>query len=295
MQARGELPAHYMDASYWVCLITKDGEETIGETLDSIIEQSLKPEFIVVVNDGSNDGTLNIVSEKITKSFKEIHVVSTHSTKRDIRRVPMLLNLGLELASSLNKKPKYMMVSGDDNWLAKDYARTIVQRMEEENQKIAVASGSWLGRAGRADQMPHGGGRFVRMEFMEKIGGRYPIAYGWETWLPYKALELGYSVKNYGDLRYEHLRAYNPGNLFGWGRAMYSLGFPTYFVLLRFMINFLWSRRGTQSKKASITMLAGYLSAKSNEAAVGTMLIRDPHLKTFVRRFSTSRLARARL
>jgi len=278
------------DGNYWVCLITKDGEETIGETLDSIIDQSLAPRFIVVVNDGSKDRTLSIVEER-AKRFNGIHVVSINSTKRDIRRVPLLLNLGLDLASSLNRKTKYMMVSGDDNWLARDYAISIVKRMDEAG-RIAVASGSWLSRAGRSDQMPHGGGRFVRMDFMERIGGRYPIAYGWETWLLYKALELGYTVKNYDDLRYKHLRPYSPGNLFGWGRAMYSLGFPSYFVLGRFLLNFLWSRRGTQSAKSSVTMAAGYLSAKLNPDGVRGMLIEDEELKTFVRRFSATRLTR---
>ncbi len=130
------------------------------------------------------------------------------------------------------------------------------------------------------------------MDFMERIGGRYPIAYGWETWLLYKALELGYTVKNYDDLRYKHLRPYSPGNLFGWGRAMYSLGFPSYFVLGRFLLNFLWSRRGTQSAKSSVTMAAGYLSAKLNPDGVRGMLIEDEELKTFVRRFSATRLTR---
>ena len=271
---------------YWCCIITRDGAETIGETLDSIASQTLPPDFIVVVNDGSKDNTSKILEEK-SKAFKNLHVITTASKTRDIRRVPFLLNLGLELADSIGKT-KYMMVSGDDNWLTPDYASSLIQRME--GTRVVVASGSWLASGG--NQMPHGGGRFVRMDFMSSLGGRYPVAYGWETWLPYKALETGYAVKNFGDLRYEHLRPYNPKNLFGWGRAMYSLGFPSYFVFLRFLINFLWASRGTQSRKASVTMIAGYLSAKANSASLSGMLINDTKLKTFVRRYSTTRLTR---
>ena len=134
--------------------------------------------------------------------------------------------------------------------------------------------------------------RFVRIGFMEQIGGRYPVAYGWETWLLYKAMQLNRKVKLYHDLRYEHLRPFRPGNLFGWGRAMYSLGFPTYFVSLRFLINLVWSSRGTQSMKASATMLVGYLQAKINPSALNGMLIEDEGLKTFVRRYSAKRLTR---
>ncbi|MHB8565757.1 MAG: glycosyltransferase family 2 protein [Nitrososphaerales archaeon] len=277
--------AHTLNGDYWVCLITKDGEETLGETLDSIIGQSLPPEFIVVINDGSKDRTVEIINER-SKAFKKIHVVTTNSRSRDIRRVPLLLNLGLQLASTL-QETRYMMVSGDDNWLFSKYASSIVDRMNRDH-KIAVASGSWL--AGK-NQVPHGGGRFVRTSFIALVG-KYPVAYGWETWLVYKAMELGYSVKNYGDLRYKHLRPYNPTNLLGWGRAMYSLGFPTYFVLLRFAANFFMPRRGAQSKKASVSMLAGFLSARLNEASLKPMLINDQGLKTFVKRSSTSRLVR---
>ena len=148
-------------------------------------------------------------------------------------------------------------------------------------------------RAGRVNQMPHGGGRFVRTTFMESVGGSFPLAYGWETWILYKALQNGFKVANFGDLRYRHLRAYNPKNLAGWGRAMYSLGFPTIFVVLRFGLNFLWTGRGTQSRKASITMIAGYLSAKLNPESLKANLITDDGLKAFVRRFTMARLTRS--
>lgn len=278
---------------YWCCLITRDGEETIGETLDSIVTQPLPPAFVVAVDDGSTDRTAELLKEK-SLTFPRLYVVRTASTTRDIRRVPVLLNLGIAKAQQVSMGsvlPKYMMVSGDDNWLAPNYASTIVERMESD-LGVAVASGSWLGRAGRENQMPHGGGRFVRMEFFEAVGGRFPIAYGWEVWLLYKALQMGLKVRNFGDLRYRHLRPYNPRNLTGWGRAMFSLGFPSVFVVLRFGLNLVWARRGTQSRKASVTMMVGYLSAKMNPDVLGPNLITDDSLKAFVRRFSMARLTR---
>jgi len=280
--------------AYWCCLVTRDGSETIRETLDSIISQPLPPEFIVVVDDGSTDQT-RAIAESESKAFPGIYVVSTSSKTRDIRRVPLLLNLGISKSEEVcagGPTPRYMMVSGDDNWLAPDYASSIVARMDAD-PRLAVASGSWLGGAGRSGQMPHGGGRFVRADFMRSIGGRYPVAYGWETWLLYKAMQRGLRVSNFGDLRYRHLRPYVPRNLFGWGRAMFSLGFPTVFVLLRFGINFLWASRGTQSRGASVKMLAGYFSAKLNPAPLRPNLISDDGLKAFVRRYSMARLTRA--
>ncbi|MGA2873950.1 MAG: glycosyltransferase family A protein [Nitrososphaerales archaeon] len=280
---------HSMDSDYWCCIVTRDGADTISATIDSMIKQTAPPKFVVVVNDGSADNTEEIVKQK-SEIFQSIYVVRTNSKARDIRRVPKLLNFGLDYAKKL-PKTSYMMVSGDDNELALNYSEKIMERMDGD-QKLVVASGDWLSSRGRSNQMPHGGGRFVKTSFMEQIGGKYPVAYGWETWLLYKAMEMGYKVKLYADLRYVHLRPFHPGNLFGWGRAMYSLGFPTYFVFMRFLVNFLWSRRGTQSMKASVTMIVGYLSAKLNPDAVKGMLIEDEGLKTFVRRFSATRLTR---
>lgn len=282
-----------MSSAYWCCIVTRDGADTIGKTIESIAKQTISPEFIVVVNDGSTDETLKIVNKE-RESFHDIYIIDTGSRTRDIRKVPRLLNKGLEFVSkSANlRQVKYMMVSGDDNELESTYAERIMQRMDSD-PKLAVASGDWISSLGRrGDQMPHGGARFVKMSFMEEIGGRYPVAYGWETWLLYKALELGYSVKLYHDLKYVHLRPFHPTNLFGWGRAMYSLGFPSYFVFLRFVINFFWSKRGTQSRKASITMLVGYVSAMLNPAPLAGMTIQDSKLKTFVKQFCATRLGR---
>jgi glycosyltransferase involved in cell wall biosynthesis len=277
---------------YWCVIITRDGAETIGTTLDSIIHQSVPPKFIVVVNDGSTDDTVTIAQ---SKSFPGIHILNTGSKVRDIRKVPRLLNLALNFTrNEKNGLPKtdYMMVSGDDNELSLNYAEKLLGRMEND-PKLVVTSGEWLtSRVRRGDQMPHGGGRFIKTSYMKEIGGQYPVVYGWETWLLYKALELGYKVKLYPDVRYEHLRPFRPTNLFGWGRAMYSLGFPLYFVLLRFMINLFNSARGTQSRKAAVTMLVGFLSAELNPSALKGMILEDQGLKTFVRYFCTSRLTR---
>lgn len=282
-----------MSQDYWCAIVTRDGAETIGTTIESIVKQTIPPKYIIVINDGSTDDTEKIV-ELSKKTFPDIHVLNTRSKTRDIRKVPRLLNLALEFSGTKSVLPytSYMMVSGDDNALEGSYAEKLIARMKL-NPKIVVSSGEWLSSRRRGgDQMPHGGGRVVKMSFMEELGGRYPVAYGWETWLLYKALELGFKVKLYPDVRYDHLRPFHPTNLFGWGRAMYSLGFPSYFVLIRFVVNLLNSGRGTQSKKAAVTMLVGFLSAELNPSALRGMTIDDKKLKTFVRYFCTSRLTR---
>jgi glycosyltransferase involved in cell wall biosynthesis len=280
--------------NYWCAIVTRDGAETIAVTIDSIIKQTVPPKYIVVVNDGSTDATEKIV-ELSKKDFPEIYILETGSKIRDIRKVPRVLNLALEYSKKNRShlpSTDYTLVSGDDNSLEPSYVEKLLQRMGQD-PRIVVSSGEWLTSRGRGgDQMPHGGGRLVKMSFMDEIGGQYPVAYGWETWLLYKALELGYKVRLYPDVRYEHLRPFRPTNLFGWGRAMYSLGFPSYFVFLRFLVNMFNSARGTQSRQAAVTMIVGFLSAELNPSALRGMTIDDKRLKTFVRYFCTSRLTR---
>ena len=169
-------------------MVTRDGAKTIGITLDSILNQTVPPKFCVVVNDGSTDNTIPIVESR-RRAFKEIYLLNTNSRTRDIRRVPKLLNLGLEFAEKGGRpRTSYMMVSGDDNDLSRTYAQEIMEEMDR-NPRIAVASGDWIGPQNSVgEKMPHGGGRFVRMSLMNQIGERYPVAYGWETWLLYKVL-----------------------------------------------------------------------------------------------------------
>ena len=278
-----------MSRSYWCCIITRDGAETLGATIDSIMQQSVPPDFLVVVNDGSTDQTPLIIQEKL-ELYGKIHIIDTGSKTRDIRRVPALLNLGLGFSEKM-PKTDYMMISGDDIELTKEYAQSMMGHLDAD-RKLVVASGEWKEPGGRLEAMPTGAGRFVRTSFMVKIGNRYPVAYGWEPWILYKAMELGYSVAAFPNERYNHLRPYRTINLFGWGRGMYSLGFSFYFVLLRFLINFIWSRHGTQSRKASVSMLVGYLSARISPDNLRGMVITDKGLKDFVKRYSITRISR---
>lgn len=268
-------------STYWCCLYTRDGEETLERTLASIIGQKSPPFHIIVVNDGSTDGTAGIL-HSASKTFKAFYVINTNSKTRDIRRAPWLLNLALEAAQRL-AETEYMMISGDDCEYPPGYASKIIGRMTAR-PAIAVASGDWgMPATPGVVKTPHGAGRFVRTRFMKSIGGKYPIAYGWESWLPFKALQQGWEISKFEDIRYRHLRPYQPGNVYGWGRGMYSLGYPFYFVLLRFFKNLLFRTKGMMSISASVSMLAGYLASLFNPGRVKGMVIQDLSLKGFVR------------
>jgi len=276
------------ERTYWCCLFTRDGAETLERTLSSIIRQSIPPRFIVVVDDGSTDATSSFI-RKISGSFTNLEVVHTGSKTRDIRRAPMLLNLGIKEAEMYSPN-KFMMISGDDAEFPSDYCKEIMDRMNS-NPSIAVASGDWgMSTTMGLERQPHGAGRFVKSDFMKSIGNSYPVTYGWESWIIFKAMQKGFRVKNFDDLKYKHLRPYRPRNVYGWGRAMYSLGYPFYFVLFRFLRNILAGGGQVMSLSANFSMFAGYLASLLNPKDVRGMMMEDRIFKLFVKRACTSRL-----
>ena len=275
-------------STYWCCLYTRDGAETLKETLLSITGQSIQPAFIVVIDDNSVDET-NETLQEMSRIFKAMHIIKTNSKTRDIRRAPWLLNLGLEYAKTL-PQTKYMMISGDDCVYPNDYASELIVQMNLDD-KIAVASGDWgLSSTLTSEKMPAGAGRFVRTIFMDSVGSYYPVAYGWEAWLILKALERGWTIRNFENIHFSHKRPYRPGNVYGWGRGMYSLGYPPYFVLIRFLRNLITSRKtGSTTVMTSVAMLSGYVSSLLTRNKC--LMLQDDALKKFVKRRCASRTA----
>ncbi len=276
-------------SSYWCCIYTRDGADTLLETLRSLISQTITPAYIVVVDDNSTDATPDIL-RSVSNIFPALHIVNTNSKTRDIRRAPWLLNLALEAAAKL-PETTYMMISGDDCIYPPDYAATIMRRMDAE-ENLAVASGDWgMPTTLVFEKLPKGAGRLIRTSFMTRLGGRYPVAYGWEAWLLLKALQLGWQVRNYEDIRYQHLRPYRPRNVYSWGKGMYSLGYPSYFVLLRFSRNLLLPKKELMmNRQVAVSMLSGYVAAMLNRS--GEMMIQDRGLHRYVKRRCASRVIR---
>jgi hypothetical protein len=101
------------------------------------------------------------------------------------------------------------------------------------DHRIVVASGDIEGTL-NPDVTPRGSGRFIRTRFFNEIGDHFPPYYGYEGWILQKASQLGYSTKNYPDIRYRHLREMGKQHRFrDWGLAMKCLGYHPLEVLYR--------------------------------------------------------------
>ena len=76
---------------YYAFMPVRDCKHSIGDVLASLEEQTLPPEEIIVVDDGSTDGTAKILSNFSVK-LNNMKVITTKSKTRDYSRLVKLWN-----------------------------------------------------------------------------------------------------------------------------------------------------------------------------------------------------------
>jgi glycosyltransferase involved in cell wall biosynthesis len=274
--------------SYVAIVLTRNGASTIGETLKSLLTQSRQPACVCVVNDGSSDRTGEILDGFRRQTLRKFTVVNLPDRGYDIRRVPANLNVAYAAIEAQQERFDCSLITGDDCVFPNGYCETLLDEMER-NRSLAIASGSSGGHASPdAIGFPEGAGRFVREDFWNRLERRYPVAYGWEAWLVFKALQLGYQVEC---LRLEYAHARTRGSLHGfryWGKAMRALGYHPLMALGRIVKNIVYPWAPVPFS-GSISMLAAYLLPSGTESDPYE-LDYDADLRRFVRRYQAARI-----
>mgnify|MGYP001773835225 CR=1 FL=1 len=247
----------------------KNEERYIELSLLALKVQNL--DYILVIDDNSQDRTYE-------RAKKFCDVVKYIGERRRLTGTPHLakvLNFGL---SHLERQGKfdYILILGADHILPKNYINFLLNRMEK-NKKIAIASGCIKGERFYPD-FPRGSGSLIRYSFWEKLGLRYPLIYGWESYLVYKAKSLGYLTLCYPQLISYTLRQtykFTKGEYLG--RGMKSLGYPLEYALARVFLLFF------KDPLRSLDLLLGYFKEKEKADIY-------PFVKAYLRRRILKRL-----
>jgi biofilm PGA synthesis N-glycosyltransferase PgaC len=269
--------------AYWVAVVARNAAKHLPSTINSLLEQTLRPSKIIVVDDGSTDATPDVIATFARKYPGLVKKVTLPDRGYDIRRVPSNINRAW---SATRNVEEYFMISGDDCEYPPNYARFITSKMRED-KKLVVASGR-PSSGGQVSQehVPSGSGRMVRCTFWRRVGGRYPIKAGWETWLLYKAAQEGFRVRLFEKIVYKHNRPRGVSHQFTyWGAAMWTIGYHPLYAIGRIARNAI---KGNMKTMGPLNMLRGYVTA-----CLGS---NDPFLTPFepaLRRFVHDEQARA--
>jgi len=230
----------------------RNEEKFIGETLTALSNQDIDDNYIIVVNDGSEDKTKEVVN-----SFPNIELINIENRGFDAHGTPILarvINQGLEkLVTEISHD--YIMILGSDHILPSNYIRKIVDHMDH-NRNVAICSGQIKDEKSK---VPRGSGRIVRSNFWKAIGLQYPLKFGFETYLLIKAQQLGYSIDVLNDLisvtNRPTRKSYKKETYISYGKSLRALGYVHLYSLGRIGLISL------KNPKGAIYMLQGYTSS----------------------------------
>ena len=200
------------DRKYVVVSPCRNESAYMRRTLESVINQSLRPALWVVVDDGSSDGSLEIIREYMER-FDWIRLVEIPD--RGHRAVGpgvvRAFNAGLDTVRL--KDYSYLCKLDLDLDLPPTYFEVLVERMEHD-PRIGTCSGKpYIRRGGdliserRGDELSVGMTKFYRRACFEAIGGFVPEVM-WDAIDCHKARQMGWRAVSWDDpdLRFEHLR-----------------------------------------------------------------------------------------
>lgn len=220
-----------------VVIVARNEEDHLPDTLSCLLKQTLPVAHIVLVDDGSEDGTPTIASER---GCQVIRLPYHPSSYVGLPHLAHRWNYGLREAK--RHSPDYVLTMGADHFLPPQYVETLVSRMEEDPQ-LVVASGVIRGTVS-TESAPLGSGRLVNANYWKKVSGlQFPTENGWESWFLHKANSVGLKAKCFIDLESDGRPTdrHSPKKMMAWGKGMWCLGYHWMHALLRSSTFFLMS------------------------------------------------------
>ncbi|HET7642984.1 MAG TPA: glycosyltransferase family A protein [Nitrososphaeraceae archaeon] len=269
--------------TYCVILTCRNSQETLISTLNSLIDQSIKAEYIIVIDDGSKDSTSDILKDFKSRN-NNLYIITNPDRGYNIGRVVQNWNKALRLAEELKLKTvDYHMISADDIIYERDYCKNIIGYMDSDNSSV-IASGNY---DNNHYTTPHGAGRLVRNSFFNEFHGYYPERMGYESLIFYSALEHNFKYQIIREARFIHTRKLGSNHHFyEFGASMRTLGYHPLFAIARFLIYFLSGK--PIGRVGSLFMLYHYMSYRPKSEGYDSMF--DKTTRKVIRRIQTKRM-----
>ena len=246
----------------------RNEEAYIGNTIKSVIMQTVLPVKWVIISDGSTDSTDEIV-KKYQKDNGFIELLRVDSgVKRDFNSKVNAFNAGYEKLSGY----EYDFIGNLDADITfePDYFQRILEKFT--NEKLGIAGG-WIHESDKGMYQPRpanrtrnvpGAVQLYRRECFEGIGGLEPFEKGGEDAIAeIKAKMKGWEVQSYPGIKVLHHRhtGLGQGNRI---KASFNNGMLEYsyrYLLIFEMIKFLYRIPEKPFFLSSFSRLCGFLWA----------------------------------
>ncbi len=273
--------------TYFSIITCRNSEINIEDCILSIFNQTLKPKYIIVIDDGSTDKTPLILNEMKCK-IPDLFVITNPDLGYDITRVPINFNKALKYSQTNNLGiTDYHMIANDDSIYERDYANKIINFMDKNRNHVFV-SGNYEEAQYSA---PRGSGRFVRNSYFDDFYQYYPEKLGFETAIIHWAEMFGYRYTALNYAKYEHKRGLgSQHHFYDWGITMRTLGYHPIFVLNRFLVSFISGK--PMGRLGAINMLYHYIFSRPKDEGYFSMYDKD--LRNFIRRNQIAQLKKIR-
>ncbi|WP_299597897.1 glycosyltransferase family 2 protein [uncultured Microbulbifer sp.] len=198
--------------SYVLISPCRDESEYMTRTIESVVSQTVKPSLWVIVDDGSTDGSPEILADYAAQ-YSFIKVITRRN--RGYRNVgPGVVDAFYCGYEEINPGAyQYLCKLDLDLELPPKYFETLIERMES-NRRLGTCSGKPYNLIGgkyiserRGDEMSVGMTKFFRTKCFQQIGG-FVREVMWDAIDCHKCRQLGWKARSWDhpDLNFLHLR-----------------------------------------------------------------------------------------
>lgn len=270
---------------YYVIIPAHNEAKYVALTLQSLLEQTKRPDKIVVVDDHSTDETANIVTS-LAQTNTSIQLLNIRSDAQHLpgSKVIRAFNKGLDI---LDDEYDFIVKLDADLILPTHYFSTISSHFESD-PSVGMAggfayiekNGQWILENLTDKDHIRGAFKSYRKACFEAIGGLQP-AMGWDTVDELLARFYGWKVVTDDSLQVKHLKptgaSYNKTARFKQGEAFYALGYGLLITSIA-SAKLAWMKR---KPLLFFDYVRGFLKAKFNQQP---LLVTADQAK-FVRRY----------
>lgn len=255
--------------NFYIIIPAHNEQDSIASTLDSLINQTLLPKKVVVVNDNSTDKTKSIV-DRFTKQYDWLELVTISTSNEHIpgSKVIHAFYKGFE---TLDEDYDVICKFDADIILPRNYLEKIKYHFESDNS-IGIAGGlayikrkdSWVYENIANKYHVRGPFKAYRKSCFKQIGG-LKISIGWDTVDTLLAKYYGWKVFVNESLHVKHLKptgiSYNTSFKYLQGEALYKMRYGFTITLITALKMALKKR----NFKVLINYIKGYFKAKRSK------------------------------